>query len=376
MQAKLSILFPDKELDFKKLSDTTVHDIGMDSIIKKLSVKESEQTYILNVMKLLSSDPANARYRADVFDDICRNKKMREEITALFDRINFLREFGSFKHDHDHEPGMWDLLHRLDEIKDYIECIEAIHKCLSGTELYSEGMNKLRDYVSDLYSDNGLEDLKKDINALRADTNNLKSVTVGINLNERFEATGIGVVSVNDKSFTKSSIVSHFVDRISKNDNLHKGTDWNGEYRFNEFSVKEGITGTSDVVIPALSPIALMSIRYVPEGDESVRGVTSYMDEVTNRMLSQTVKHLRDVLGKYTMLTITDITDLMPEFIFYIRWAEYIEALKERGFRFCKPEAADAGNAGNLSMSAKGIFNLKLVEDKSVKSEDLSLIHI
>lgn len=373
MKEKLSLLFPNKELDFKKLSDVTVHDIGMDNIIKKLSIKESEQTYIGNVMKLMTADPANAGYRADVFDDICKNKKMREEITALFDRINFLREFGSFKHDHDHEPGMWDLLHRLDEIKDYIECIEAIYKCLSGVELKSEGMKRLRDYVSDLYSDNGLEDLKKDIKMLRADTNNLKSVTVGINLNERFEATGIGVVSVNDKAFTRSSIVSQFVDRISKNDNLHKGTDWNGDYKFNEFSVKEGITSTNDIVVPALSPIALMSIRYVPEGDESVRGVTSYMDEVTNRMLSQTVRHLRDVLGRYTMLTITDITDLMPEFIYYIRWAEYIEALKERGFRFCKPKVHDGETDNGNSMSAKGIFNLKLVEDKSVKPEDIVL---
>ena len=59
-------------------------------------------------------------------------------------------------------------------------------------------------------------------------------------------------------------------------------------------------------------------------------------------MLSQTVKHLRNVLNKYTMLTVNDITDLMPEFIFYVRWAEYVEDMTQKGARFCKPEVLDA----------------------------------
>ncbi|MCR5402563.1 MAG: DNA mismatch repair protein [Butyrivibrio sp.] len=371
MKNKLSLLFPDKELDFKKISDITFHDIGMDAIVKKLSRKENEQTYIYNVMKLMSDDARNAGYRSDVFNDILENKKMRDDITELFDRINFLRDYGSFKHDRDHEPGIWDLLHRLDELKDYVECIEALNNCLSGVELLSDGMQRLRDYVTKLYSDNALEDLKKDISMLRASTSNLKSVTVGINLNERFEAAGIGLISVNDRAFTKSSIVSNFVDRISKSDNIHKGTDWNGEYRFNEFSVRQTPMTTNDVVIPALSPIAMMSVRYVPEGDDSVRGVTSYMDQITNRMLSQTVRHLRDILNRYTILTITDITDLMPEFIYYIRWAEYIEGLIARGFRLCKPVALDAPMPDGKSMSAKGIYNLKLLEEKSVMPSDI-----
>ena len=69
--------------------------------------------------KLLTFDAKNARYRSDVFNDILENRKMRDDITELFDRINFLRDYGSFKHDRDHEPGIWDLLHRLDELKDY-----------------------------------------------------------------------------------------------------------------------------------------------------------------------------------------------------------------------------------------------------------------
>ena len=56
---KISLLFPNRDLDFKKLSDETIHDLGMDAIIKQLTRTESEQTYIRNVMSLLTDDAEN-----------------------------------------------------------------------------------------------------------------------------------------------------------------------------------------------------------------------------------------------------------------------------------------------------------------------------
>ena len=137
MSEKYSLIFPDQKLEYKKLSDLTVHDIGMDSVLIKLSKEKNEQTYITNVMKLVTADAHNAQYRSDVFDDIYRNKAMREELLELLDRVNFLKEYGSYKHDGDHEPGVWDLVHRLEEIRDYIDSIEAIQKCLDGADLHS-----------------------------------------------------------------------------------------------------------------------------------------------------------------------------------------------------------------------------------------------
>jgi hypothetical protein len=372
MASKISLLFPNRELDFKRLSDITVHDIGMDNIVVRLSEKPTEQSYIMNVMKLMNSDPANAAFRADVFEDIMNNKKMREDIIEILDRINFLREFGSFKHDHDHEPQVWDLLHRLGEIDDYIKSIEAIASCLEGADIHSEGMLRLKNYVEKLYRDNGFAELKKDVSLLRADTQNLKSVTVGINLNSRFEAEGIGIISLNNKAFTKSGIVSNFIDKVSGRDNIREGNDWNGDYRFQEFTAKSPLENRTIPVIPPLSPMALMSIKYISENDDQIRSVTNYMDDITEKMLTKTVKHLREVLGKYTTLTITDITDLMPEFIYYIRWAEYIEQLKDRGFRFCKPKVLKEADAGDgESLKAGGIYNMKLLENPDNHPQDV-----
>ncbi len=380
MSDKISILFPNKNLEFRKLSETTVHDIGMDGIVAKLSAKIPEQTYISNVMRMLTEDTATARFRSDVFEDILKNKKMRNDIIEILDKINFLREFGSFKHDHDHEPQVWDLLHRLGELDDYIKSIEALVACLSDADIHSEGLISLKNYVEGLYNDNGFGELKKDISLLRADTQNLKSVTLGVNLNQRFEAVGIGIISINNKPFTKSGVISNFMDKVSGKDNIKNGNDWDGDYRFQEFTAKSPIEKNAMPVIPPLSPMALMSIKYISESEDSIRSVTNYMDDITEKILSKTVRHLRDVLGRYTTLTITDITDLMPEFIYYIRWAEYIDKLRERGFKFCKPEVlsnkvygdGDTSRGENSpSLSAAGIYNMKLLQDSSVTAGDI-----
>ena len=364
---KISLLFPNRDLDFKKLSDETIHDLGMDAIIKQLTRTESEQTYIRNVMSLLSDDAENASFRGDVFDDIYRNPGMRTELMKLLDRVNFLRDYGSYKHDHDHDPGVWDLMHRLDEINDYISCIDAVYNCLKGADISSAGLISLRDYVETLYNDNGFGELKSDIADLRADTGNLKSVTVGINLNERFEACGIGIISINNKPFTKASLVGRFIDKVSGKDQLHDGTEWDGDYRFDEFTAKNPYSSGKGLPILPLSPIALMGIRAISEADNQGRSITNYMDDITDRLLRQTVRHLRDVLNKYTTLTITDITDLMPEFIYYIRWVDYIGRQTGRGFSFAKSAPA----ANGISADMRGIYNLKLLDNEKAESSDI-----
>ena len=192
-------------------------------------------------------------------------------------------------------------------------------------------------------------------------------MTVGINLNERFEACGIGIISINSKPFTKSGLVGRFMDKVVGKDQLHDGTDWDGDYRFDEFTAKNPLAAGKLPVIPPLSPMALMAMKSISEADNQARSITNYMDEITDRLLRQTVKHLRDVLNKYTTLTITDITDLMPEFIYYIRWVDYIEKQTARGFAFCKSKPGDKG----IDADMRGIYNLKLLDNKNAASGDI-----
>ncbi len=395
---KISLLHPTGHGDdYTQLSDVVVHDLGFDAICEQLSDKEPEKRMILRIMSRMTPDPYVAKYRGDIFDDIMKYPDMRNRMLEILNEVKFLKEFGSFKRDYDETAGAWDLIHRLDEINDYIKSVEAIQSCLDGVELSAQGLLDLREYVQHIYTDSGFEELKKDISNLKATTDSLKSVTVGINLNDRFEAESIGLVSINDKPYTRSNIVGNFCDmlisRTSKkkensteqpvdSKNLHYQSFTASQSQILEAGAKMGVMSA------AMKNPLMIGLAGVPEGD-TTQDVTRYMDKVTNHMISTIVKRLRDTLSKYVTITITDITGLIPEFIYYIRWAEYIEKMQAQELKFSRAvvygkksdnaELQDdrtAASQSAVTTHARGIYNMKLIpvvteEHETIVTNDL-----
>ena len=132
----ISIIFPNGSYDrCRTLSDTAIHDLGLDVICNGISNKEKEQSLILGIMSKITDDPEVVQFRLDVFDDIYRNPAFREKMLGILDKIEFLKDFGSFRRDNEESSGTWDLLHRLEEIRDYIGYVEALQLCLSDSSL-------------------------------------------------------------------------------------------------------------------------------------------------------------------------------------------------------------------------------------------------
>lgn len=379
MEAKMiSLLYPYGTLeDYKTVSDVTMHDLGMDHFLENVAGKEQERNMIMKVLSKMTKDPKVAEYRLEIFKDIYSNPDMCDDMMKLLDKINFLREYGSFKKRYDETAGLWELMHRLEEINDYIGYVEAIYRCLENADIGSQGLSSLKKYVDEIYHDNGFEALKKDIADMKVKTSELKSVTVGINLNERFEASSIGLVSVNNQYFTKSGIISGFCEKISSKDAVKNGTEWKENYKYHPFS--EADSGVHKAIDKAgkmnltISHFAMSAmLASVPDKD-STTDVPHYMNQITGHMLSQTVKKLRELLDRYVSITITDITNLIPEFIYYIRFADYIRRLEEKGFRFCQAQVLKTGETGSDSYtaSAQGLYNLKLTGNQTEENFEI-----
>ena len=374
----MSILFPYGSYErCKVLPETAVHDLGLDTICTKISGKPEEQTLIRGVMSRITCEPDVIQFRLDVFEDIYNNPDFRNRMLEILDKIDFLKDYGSFRRDYEESSGTWDLVHRLEEIRDYIGYVESLQDCLGSADLKSKGLQDLKAGIGRIYDDNAFKELKKDISELKATTSNLKSVTVGINLNERFEAREIGLISINSKAFSKSPLLDSFTNRIARRDNLNENDEgkWDGSMRFQPFTTGEDaanrLFGMAKAQATIQHPILMMSMANVPDGDMA-KDVTAHMDRVTDHMLSKTVRSLKDVLNKYVGLSIMDITALIPEFLFYVRWAEYIKCHVDRGLSFCKAKLIleSGGNAGDVRMNARGFYNLKLA-DFIEKKEDI-----
>lgn len=371
---ELSLLYPvGSAPEYHMLPEDTAHDLSMDTLCESLSKMAPERQMIRIIMTHITENPEVIRYRSDVFEDILRFPKMREQLQKLLDRVDFLKTYGSFGKESD-TAGVWELVHRLDEMNEYIQCVQGMYECLKETPIHSEGLQTLKEYVRRLYEDHGFEELKKDIAALKVDASKVKSVTLGVNLNDRYEPVEAGIVSINGKQFTKSNILSNFCDFLARKDDVQEGNEWREDYSFHtsghDGETMSNMERNAARIVPGIQGMMLRGMADVAKDGQS-QEVLHVLDRAMSSMLTRIVKKLKHILSRHVAVSTSTISALLPELLYYVHWAEYVEKLMSRGFTMCKPEVLALDDR---EMHAKGLYNLKLAQALYEKNEDGSSI--
>ena len=359
------------------ISEETFHDLGLDALTEKLSPQAQEQIMIAQVMRGMTADPAVTAFRCGVFEDMLRHPEIREKMAKLLERVKTFYDYGVVRRHEGDESGIWDLMHRLEEYHDYIVTVEQIRECLAEKDLRSEGMLRLRDEVENIYRDNGFAALRKDVEEMRITASAVKSITVGINLNDRFEAINMGLITVNAKPFTRSGLLKNFLTAVNPKDDIYPEADWNKStsyYPANPgLGFLDGVGQITETAAVMRNPLAMMSMARIPEADGS-SSVPRQMDSAATMLTSRITRKLRDTLGKYLNVSVKEISDLIPELTFYTRWAEYIEKRRAEGWVFCTPQIRKE-NSGAACAFARGFYNLKLIaaeKPETVVTNDLA----
>ena len=376
---KYSILYPEFEgVEYKTLSPTACHDLALDLLCQDLTDNQKESKLIMDTISKMSPDPRVAKYRQEVFCDILKLPELRTKMVALFDTFEYIRNFGVHHWKTYEKLGIWHLLRRMDELGDYITCVEAMQTCLKDSAVESAGLRGFKEYIDTLYRDARFGEMKKDISALRVHSSEVKSVTIGINVNERFEATSLGLISVNNQQFKKSGIIGNFADALSRN-GIKNGNEWNGDMHYHPVESGKGLdeilTGfikkkaqTDLIGRAALSNETLANVA----GGDGMANSTFYLSGIANKMLDMLLRKLRDTLNKYADIVVVNISQIIPEFVYYIRFAEFIEKNIKKGYTFCEPTVIDNEN---VQMKARGFYNLKLavsgLEKELIVTNDL-----
>lgn len=372
-----SILSPlDRDNVYRQLSATACHDLGLETLCRELTNDPKERNIITAILSNMTADQKTARYRQEVFRDVLTLPELRTKMTELFDKIEFIRNFGSTRIDNDEKIGLWHLFHRLDELKDYILCVESMRECLSDERITSEGLTGFKKYLDSLYNDACFAEMKKDIFELKQKTSDIRSVTIGINVNERFEAVSMGLISINDTTFKKSNIISNFADAISSKNKIQHGNEWDGNMHYqliekekteSVMKFMENLSGFMTIRDKPFMDAGIRSTIVAAANGDGVQNSTFYLDKILNKILDSLVKKLRNTLSKYADIAIINITQLIPEFMYYIRFAEFVSKYREKGYSFCEPQVLDSDRN---DMDAQGLYNLKLALN-SMPMEDI-----
>ena len=194
IKRKYSILYPNfGGSEYNTLSETTFHDLALDVLCQKVGNNYKESAMIKNVISEMTRSPRVAQFRQKVFCDILKSPDLRAQMVKIFDKFEFIRNYGVNHLKADEKVGIWHLMRRMDELSDYISCVEAIQECLSKNSITSEGLKGLKKHVDELYHDANFAEKVDGIFSGRSNSHNVIFLELEITIwNNNLVATHAG----------------------------------------------------------------------------------------------------------------------------------------------------------------------------------------
>lgn len=334
------------------LQKEAINDLSVDYLVESLTKDPFEQNSIKQLLTQITCDEEVIRYRCNVFEDFLRFPKLREDLTALLAKLKDLREIERFQKDFE-SSSLWQLVNRLREMDSYVDCITQIKTTLEGIDIHSEGLITLRNKVQAIYNDSGFPLLKDDIETTLREVRKVKSITLGVNLDDMLRPKAVGVVCLNDTPFTDSGLLKKFLNFANKQSELHEGTDVSGFTAFHPANPPTSSFGLGQPVMGAQKDLNHIENSGLTGADP----MSDALKRVVTDILKRTVNNLKSMLNKYVGISGYSFISLMPEIIFYIRFAELCDKIIALGLPLCKAEVTDKSSR---TCDIKDIYNFKL----------------
>ena len=354
---KFSLLYPQgAEKSYQLLNAEAQNDLSLDFILDALTDDKDERPHLRNLLIKLNGDAETIRYRRDIFEDFLRFPQLRDIMRELVVRLTDLRDLERFQRDAD-AAALWTLVNRLREIDDYISIITMLKETLNGIDVTSEGMCFLRDYVTNIPEESGFDELKADIDEMMEKVQKLKSVTIGVNLDKLLRPQSAGIVSLNDTKFTSAGLMRRFTNFTNSKNELYHGANTGEDHRFHPTTPANSNVAIGTYMVSAATHDVHIETSNITGKDPLSDALRKQVTEI----MKHTVEDIKSKIKKYVDFSGYSLITLMPEILFYVRWAELTEKVMATGMPMCKPEILPAEER---NCSFKDVYNLKLAINK------------
>lgn len=362
----LSLLHPqNSNAVYRTLTKEAINDLSVDFLCNALTEDAYERNSIKQLLTKITDDEEVIKYRCDVFDDFLRFPKLREDLTALLEKLADLREIERFQKDSE-ASSLWQLINRLREIGCYVDCITQIKTTLETIDVKSQGLLTLKENVTSIYNDSGFPDLKNDIQDTLAKAQKFRSITLGVNLDALLRPKTVGVISLNDKPFTDSGILKRFTNFANKSSELHHGNDVSGFISFHPANPSTTSFGIGQFVTGAQQDVNQTFTSELTGADP----LSEALKKVVTDILRRTVNDIKSMLNKYININGYSFVALMPEIIFYIRFAELCDKIMQKNLPLCKAQIAPIEER---SCHIEDLYNIKLAV-KNVDGDNIDIV--
>ncbi len=273
-----------------------------------------------------STVPEVIRYRQDVFYDMLECPEVAEtlsKVTPVLLDIEELRRLESSLTSAG-STNAQSYLFSLTEIELYTSCLSIMKKGLAGCKdkLKSEALSALADKIVELTESEYYQNLNKKLNELTQRVRDIKSITVGVNLDSQLRPVYAGVLSINSRPFKSGEVLDKILRLSFKSD--------------------------EETCIAQLSPFLK------GQSENQQYATTHAFYGAINEVFKSSVHSWKRVVSEYVLENTDFLLKLLPEMEFVVKSSKIIAKLKERGVPLCRP---DVRPMEEKAVSFKDLYN-------------------
>ncbi|RPJ06058.1 MAG: hypothetical protein EHM28_10855, partial [Spirochaetaceae bacterium] len=304
----------------KRLSAETAADLCIDRLVGFFTIDSRNQTTLSEIFSTPCLDAQTINSRLEVIDDLLAFPDITACIDEVLPVIYELRYYAEHLR-RDDLTELQEVVWRLRELEYYVVCVDKLSDTIGkrDAELKSASLRKLGNLVGEISSTPIFANLKKELPGLMKNVNNVKSVTLGVNLNAGMLPVEAALVAINDRRFTNGPA-------------------------FGKIFGTEKLAG-------------IMPLHSVPETPEVINPLSVPLFKDIYGILQKVLRPVSQGLKEFISVNSRLFVKLVEDFLFFRGAVKMVQTLKSEGMPMTRPEILDMEKREFI---ASGLYNINL----------------
>jgi hypothetical protein len=233
-------------------------------------------------------------------------------------------------------------LSSITEIELYISCIEILYNGFKGIghRLHSRAFSLFADRIAELAESDYYKELNEKLCELTSRVREIKSVSIGVNLDAQLRPSYAGVLSINSEPFKSGDTIDKILRLNFKDDDY--------------------------TCIANLVPFGKS------QSDNQRTALSTAFNSAINEVYRSSLKSWKKIVHSYVLENTDFLLAFMPEIEFLVKGTEMLNSLKARGCELCTPEILPMSRP---VFNADELYNptvaLKLAKGEEIVANDV-----
>lgn len=292
--------------DYDRNKEITMKDF---SFIKSLQIddmivliKESHRGLMdLKLENYFTTNPEVLSYRLEVVSDLVNHPSLYEVFKKS---IIFIQNIHDMRRAMNSDFSVESALSSVRYLETYQEIVDLFAEGFKNIIPVSRGLTAFRTEILNIYNGEEYQNLRTELEKMEVHFGSLKSVTIGVNLDENMRVKEAGLVSVNAKPFHAGTLM----EKLLKKNPLD-----------------------SHALISPLYPLT--------KGlhGEELKAFNYSIQTSLNSIFTKSLRDFEPVLQKYFGINTSGFTALLDDIRFLTAGVKFILEMKEKGLDMCAP---------------------------------------